>query len=362
MRGGPIFIIGAMGSGTTLLRLILDSHPHIAIPQETGFMRSERALRFIPFKWSGRRWYRRLGWNDEEFNALLRDFYDTVFRRYAAMHGKERWGEKTPLHTWHVDQIARLFPDAVFVGVVRHPGGSVASNMTRWRHPVGKAAYHYLRYTSELARQAARKKDRFVVMRYEELVLHPEAVLRELLEWLDEPWADQVLDHHSVQSGRGGRLSVEGRVRVDDPIDVARVSKWKPTFDALPARQRDEIVATVGRLGEFFGYSFDDPAVLAPLRPDGGLLIHGADVAARMQAFADLDLATRHPVPIFERLYHPRELGLHEVAPAPEPWVPEPIRQAMLPVVLRMPRRVRGRLSAGARVRRGAGEDDMPAG
>ena len=30
--GGPIFIIGCMGSGTTLIRLILDSHENIAIP------------------------------------------------------------------------------------------------------------------------------------------------------------------------------------------------------------------------------------------------------------------------------------------------------------------------------------------
>src|SRR3954449_3469784 len=123
---GPIFIVGAMGSGTTLLRLVLDSHPRLAIPQETGFMRAARTHRFIPFKWSGRRWYRRLGWSDEEFNALQRDFYDTVFRRYAEQHGKVRWGEKTPLHTWHVDQMTRLFPDCVFIGVVRHPAGSVA--------------------------------------------------------------------------------------------------------------------------------------------------------------------------------------------------------------------------------------------
>ena len=31
---GPVFIIGAMGSGSTLLRLILDSHDNIAIPRD----------------------------------------------------------------------------------------------------------------------------------------------------------------------------------------------------------------------------------------------------------------------------------------------------------------------------------------
>jgi len=99
-----------MGSGTTLLRLVLDSHEHIAIPPETGFMRGYGALRFTPFKWSGRDWTGRLGWSEQEFDALAREFYDRLFSRYAEQHGKRRWGEKTPLHTWHVDDMARLFP------------------------------------------------------------------------------------------------------------------------------------------------------------------------------------------------------------------------------------------------------------
>ena len=31
-------IVGAPRSGTTLLRLMLDSHPDVAIPPETGFL------------------------------------------------------------------------------------------------------------------------------------------------------------------------------------------------------------------------------------------------------------------------------------------------------------------------------------
>ena len=133
MAGGPIFIVGAMGSGTTLLRLVLDSHEHIAIPPETGFMRAYDAHKYTPFKASGANWMRRLGWNDAERDELLAELYDTVFMRYATEHGKQRWGEKTPLHTWHIDDMARLFPDARFIGMVRHPSASVASNMTRFR-------------------------------------------------------------------------------------------------------------------------------------------------------------------------------------------------------------------------------------
>ena len=57
-------------------------------------------------------------------------------------------------------------------------------------------------------------------------MLRPEPLMRELLDWLGEPWSQSVLEHHTVQGARGGRLKVEGRSRVDDPIDTSRIAKW----------------------------------------------------------------------------------------------------------------------------------------
>ena len=34
----PIFIVGSGGSGTTLLRLMLNAHPRLAIPPESNFV------------------------------------------------------------------------------------------------------------------------------------------------------------------------------------------------------------------------------------------------------------------------------------------------------------------------------------
>ncbi len=294
-----------MGSGTTLLRLMLDSHPHIAIPPETGFMRAYKAHRHIPFKHSGRGWARRLGWTDDELDGLLRELYDTLFMRYAEQHGKRRWGEKTPIHTWHVDAMARLFPDARFVGIIRHPGAVVASNMRRWRHSMPKAAIHYDRYARELARQAARRPARFVVLRYEDLVLQPEPVMRELLAWLDEPWADEVLAHDEVQAARGGRRVVEGRTVVDDPIDVSRISAWVGRLEPV---KRERLAARVGRLAAFYGYRMEDPAVLEPLAGDGRAVARGDEIAARMAVFADLGLRRRPVPPVYEQLPDPRGL------------------------------------------------------
>ena len=335
--GGPIFIIGAMGSGTTLLRLMLDSHEHIAIPHETGFMRAYKSMQFIPFKWTGGNWAKRLGWTKEELDEELRTFFDRIFMRYATQHGKQRWGEKTPLHTWHVDAMARVFPDAVFVGLVRHPGASTTSNMKRFSHGVAHMVLHYNRYTKEVARQAMRHPDRFVVLRYEDLVLNPEPVMRELLEWLGEPWSDRVLQHHEVQADRGGRI--EGKSRPDEPVDSSRIDKWARTVADADRRAMTE---RLGRLGEFFGYSMDEPARLEPLNDQETFLIRAEDLRRRAAEFSDLGIRKREPVPIFEQAYNPKNFWLvrNPTGKPPQPKV-SPLRRAAAPVTRRMPEGVR---------------------
>jgi hypothetical protein len=341
---GPIFVMGAMGTGTTLLRLVLDSHDAIAIPPETGFMRGYKAHKFIPFKWTGRNWAKRLGWSDKELDGELRAFYDRIFMRYVENHGKRRWGEKTPLHIWHWDAMARLFPDAVFVAIVRHPGGSMASNMNRWRFSVNRAATHFERYTREMLRCSAKYSKRTVLLRYEELLLQPEPLLRELIAWLGEEWSDSVLEHHKVQSDRGGKEVVEGRNRVSDPLDVSRISKWTTTINEAQQRRLDK---RIGRLAEFMGYSMVDPAVLEPINPRDAPLTSGREVKERMDGFADLELKVRGPVPRFEHYYHPRAFTLQSVkeeeARAAGPTgAPEP-----------KPAGVKGALPAPVRVRLG---------
>jgi Sulfotransferase family len=303
-RRGPIFIVGAMGSGTTLLRLVLDSHERIAIPPETGFMRAYDAHRFTPFKHSGRGWTKRLGWSPEELDAVMSELYDRLFTRYATQHGKARWGEKTPLHTWHLEDMARVFPDAQFIGPVRHPCASVASNLTRFRLPLGRAGTHWKRYTTEIVRNAALLGDRFAILRYEDLVLEPEPLLKRLLEWLGEPWSGRVLEHHAVQRGREHEF-VEGRNRRDDPLDSARVDKWTRT---LPIEQRRWLEQRVARQADFFGYAMDQPAAVRSLAADGGPLILGSELDARVEEFPDLELRTRPKPPIYDQHYDPREL------------------------------------------------------
>lgn len=81
--GRPIFILGTQRSGTTLLRLMLDSHEHISIGFESGFMIAVDTIKRLP-NWNyGKDWYRRYGMEEEDLNARIRRVRPRCRRRSA---------------------------------------------------------------------------------------------------------------------------------------------------------------------------------------------------------------------------------------------------------------------------------------
>jgi len=279
----PIFVVGTMRSGSTLLRLLLDSHPNIAMGEETGFMGALTATKAIPNWRYGREWYGRLGWSEPELDARLRDFYAGMFSRYAASQGKSRWGDKTPLHSWHMAEMARVFPDAVFVAIVRHPGAVVGSLKKRFHWKVADAAAYWESTNVEVLRQGTQLSDaRFALLRYEDLVLDPETTLRELTSWLGEPWSQDLLRHNDIQLAKGAPRLVDGSTSTREPITSQRVDRWQ---DSLDVAERRTVADVTSNLAGFLGYAADDaqsPTSIVPTRAAPPLLVTG-DALARRQ-------------------------------------------------------------------------------
>lgn len=282
---GPIFVVGSMRSGSTMLRLILDSHPRIAIGAETGFMGGMLAAKTIPHWSYGQDWYHRLGWADDEFDARLRDFYTGLFERYAAEQGKPRWGEKTPFHTLHMEAMARLFPSAMFVGIVRHPGAVAASLRKRFHYTFSDALDYWRATNLAMIRAVDTAPDRFALCRYEDLVRDAEPVLHELMTYLGEPWSDNLLSHHEVQQAKGAPRVVDGSTSTRDAIDSSRADDWiREAGEAERAA-----LAGCAPLAGFFGYAPTDPTVLVPLGdgPSPARLLSGKDLVRRRAAWSD---------------------------------------------------------------------------
>jgi hypothetical protein len=282
----PIFVVGTMRSGSTLLRLILDSHENIAIGEETGFAGGLSAARTIPGWRYGGEWNDRIGWSREELDERLRDFYGGMFERHAVSQGKKRWGDKTPFHSWHITDLAEVFPDAVFVGIVRHPGAVVSSLRKKFHYAVPEAATYWANTNVEVLRQGIRLgSGRFALVRYEDVVGSPEQTLHELVDWLGEPWSDDLLRHQEVQAAKGAPRLVDGSTSTREPIDAHRAVAW---HQAMSADDLQAVRDRTEELARFLGYDPDDAAALAPLPDDGSGRVHlltGAALSARRDAW-----------------------------------------------------------------------------
>ncbi len=187
----PVFIIGSGRSGTTLLRLMIDSHPRISCGEETHFLRDLSSI-------TGGYWHLLdgYGFSREYWIERIRDLYAGFQTDYLQRRGKGRWAEKDPTYTLMLPFIDELFPDAQYVHLVRDAYDVVASFRDRWgyRSALRVARGDWARYV-RAGRDFGQRlpADRYHELRYEALVEDPEPALRSLFQFLGEAWDPAVL-------------------------------------------------------------------------------------------------------------------------------------------------------------------------
>ena len=198
----PIFIVGCQRSGTTLLRLILDAHPNISCGPETRFL-EDLARITGDGNWPRMRLF---GFPKEYWHERIAALFDEFQGDYARARGKARWADKTPRYALCIDYLDQLFPTCQVVHVIRDGRDVVASHRHRWGYLSALKAVKKWPWYVHAARAAGARlaaQGRYHEVRYEELVSDPEAALRELLDFLGEPWDEAVLDYdrqpHDVQ-------------------------------------------------------------------------------------------------------------------------------------------------------------------
>jgi len=214
----PVIILGVGRSGTTLLRVMLDRSSQIAIPYESFFVtplahRHGRRPQLDDFLDDLERFYQLYEWGIalEDVRPRLREGMTTgeaiaaVFEVYAEHEQKPRWGDKTPLYMQHLPLLERLFPDALWVHLVRDGRDAALSFLELPEGFSGKtwalprtAAQFAARWRTEI--RAARRLGthvggRYLELRYEDLVVEPERELRRVCEHASLPWEPAMLEH-----------------------------------------------------------------------------------------------------------------------------------------------------------------------
>jgi hypothetical protein len=125
----PVFILTGSRSGSTLLRFILDSHPDLACPPETGIssacVQLARAWDVLD---NGDSTLADESAASSPFAlAAVRDSVDRAFGSYLRRRGKRRWCDKSLDNHLNAELLAELYPDAKFICLYRHCMDMVAS-------------------------------------------------------------------------------------------------------------------------------------------------------------------------------------------------------------------------------------------
>ena len=211
----PFFIVGSGRSGTTLLRLILAGHSRMHIPPETWFIADlvrELPLtgpltpaetgRAIEIMTRHRRWPD-MGIAAADLKAWvtaldapkLADIINLVYHCELEIHGKPRFGDKTPAYIHIIPELSAIYPGAKFIHLIRD-GRDVAISyfkvdgpryyeqdfiwaraMHRWHHYRGSP------YAAQI-----------LEVRYEDLVTDLEHTVTKICAFLGEDFEPQMLD------------------------------------------------------------------------------------------------------------------------------------------------------------------------
>lgn len=213
------FLTGCHRSGTTLLRVIFDAHPDMAVPSESQFWnafarRRSRyehadgiAVEALLDDLHAEERYRRWHLPRAEARAALsephvRTFPDAVraiYALFARRAGKTRYADKTPRYSTDILLFAALFPEARFVHVMRD-GRDVALSLldVPWGpKEIGGAALFWREHVTA-AREAGRilGPSRYLEYRHEDLLDDPEKVVRRICDFVELPFDPGMLRYH----------------------------------------------------------------------------------------------------------------------------------------------------------------------
>lgn len=253
LHGGPIFIVGAPRSGTTMLQYRLRNHKRISFPTgESHFFIPlyrrqddfgdltcmDNIRRVLDAMYNQSRDFLEGDLHGVQFDidALAREFYDErrytipaiisgLFTRNAQGEGKVRWGDKTPYYVMHIPKLLEWFPDAQIVHLIRD-GRDVALSLFGRQHDFGVynsyfAAEYWESYV-ERGRDAGRtlSPHQYLELRYEDLLESPEDSMKTLCNFLGETYSDTIFDVNPVDNP--GKTPL-----VHQPINASNAEKWR---------------------------------------------------------------------------------------------------------------------------------------
>lgn len=241
----PIFLISSWRSGSTLLASLLGSHKNLAALPETNLLdpfltaTADATRNFKPLLYRQRppildacNHTLQLGITDECFYEHFSTFIDAAISPYVRERGGQRWIYKEISNPDSLALIDLLFGyRACFIWLVRHGLDVINSEIERYER-LSVQCPDFSDYAREwtlrnelFADFYDRTPDRCTKVRYEELVLSPLCETRRLIEFLGEPWDEDIFAR--MQSVTGALRGDSKYPRSHGVIDSDRIGRWE---------------------------------------------------------------------------------------------------------------------------------------
>lgn len=251
MTARVAFIIGAPRSGTTLLERVLSSHskiqggtePHLMTP--LAYLGVWSKVDKAPYDHilaaeGLRTFVQQLPHGDADYWAACRAYCDTLYTRAIASAGsKSIYLDKTPEYATVWPFLTKVYPDASYVVLTRHPLAiisSFANSFFDGRYDIAQAHDPILqRYVPAIAALLRSNTVPLVHVRYEDLAATPEPVVQNICRHLGIPF-----EHEMIEYGRNPETMA--RKGLGDPIGVknqtrpstASIDSWAKEVAAEP--------------------------------------------------------------------------------------------------------------------------------
>ncbi|GAB4497360.1 MAG: hypothetical protein OHK003_05650 [Anaerolineales bacterium] len=296
LSDSPVFICGSMKSGTTLLIHLLDSHPDLQVmPGDSHFVNQLKYWNRTQFKEIASYWVHRIvnptgqepfwffGFNESAFNIFLaylnyflkkteKDIFVCVVMSFYAVDrlignpaSKKYWVEKTPHNELHAQMLSRLYPNAKFIHILRDPLNNIVSLKKLDTYYGGAASpLDYARVINKLfkfARINLKKigKEKYLVIRYEELTKDPFEVMNRVCAFLDIPFHEALLT-----PTENGRPAVSNSMFQKDRVKGKILNREQNDryLKEYTYKELQDVVTTLYTEAIKAGYKWDTPEIV----------------------------------------------------------------------------------------------------
>ena len=272
----PFFIVGSGRAGTTLLRRILQTSDEVHIPPETWAFKKTYS-RFIQYRstlpwdelvaalvfiyttqsdFSSEFWSEGFNITKEITNMTkgdrsLSNIIDTINRSHGYFRSAtfSRWGDKTPLNSFCMDEIVGVFPDARFIHMVRDPVDVVRSYL---KHDEAAPEVTDLESAAKRWRNAVlsvmkfrRKGGRVMDVYYEDFVSDPASEMKKICNFLELKYKNILISSYDKDNELKDIKSSRHHENVLDSISEDHIGKGRRELNKCDLKILDDIIKDI---------------------------------------------------------------------------------------------------------------------